>query len=63
MDICSTFIKRDKKYLARVEKELTINPSNAAKVLEKLLSKVNDYPKKEIPAIIRYVLREDFGMR
>ena len=22
-----------------------------------------DYPKKEIPAIIRYVLREDFGMR
>ncbi len=63
MDICSTFIKRDKKYLARVEKELMINPNNAAKVLEKLLSKVNDYPKKEIPAIIRYVLREDFGMR
>lgn len=63
MDICNTFIKRDKKYLTRVEKELTINPSNAAKVLEKLLSKVNDYPKKEIPAIIRYVLREDFGMR
>lgn len=63
MDICSTFIKRDKKYLTRIEKELMINPSNAAKVLEKLIAKVEEYPKKEIPAIIRYVLREDFGMR
>ena len=40
-----------------------INPSNAAKVLEKLIAKVEEYPKKEIAAIIRYVLREDFGMR
>ena len=36
---------------------------NAAKVLEKLIAKVEEYPKKEIPAIIRYVLREDFGIR
>lgn len=60
MEICNMFIKRDKKYLVRVEKELMLNPSNANKVLEKLIAKVNDYPKKEIPAIIRYVLREDF---
>mgnify|MGYP007106429955 CR=1 FL=1 len=39
-----------------------INPGNAAKVLEKLIAKVEEYPKKEIPAIIRYVLREDFGI-
>ena len=63
MDICNTFIKRDKKFLARVEKELMINPGNAAKVLEKLIAKVEEYPKKEIPAIIRYVLREDFGIK
>lgn len=63
MDICGTFIKRDKKFLERVEKELLINPGNAAKVLEKLVAKVEEYPRKEIPAIIRYVLREDFGMR
>lgn len=63
IEICSTFIRRDKKFLARVEKELMINPSNAAKVLEKLVAKVEEYPKKEIPPIIRYVLREDFGIR
>ncbi|MCS3277282.1 replication initiation protein (plasmid) [Bacteroides fragilis] len=63
MEICTTFIKRDEKYLNRVLKYLHLYPNLAAEVLGKLHKKVNDYPRKEIPAIIRYVLREDYGIK
>jgi plasmid replication initiation protein len=63
MEICRTFIKRDDKYLSRLLKELNFNPSNASEILDKLNNKVMDYSKKELPAIIRYVLREDYGIK
>lgn len=62
MEICGTFIKRDKKLLEKLEKELHLNPNIAAKMLEKLISKVEKYPKNEVAKIIRYILDEDFGI-
>ena len=63
LEICRTFIKRDEKYLKRLETALYLNPDNARDILEKLDKKINDYSRKEIPPIIRYVLREDFGIK
>ncbi len=63
LEICGLFIKRDSKYLERLKSFLYINLDIVRDVLDKLEKKVNDYSKKEIPAIIRYVLREDFGFK
>jgi plasmid replication initiation protein len=63
LEICRTFIKRDEKYLKRIENQLHLTPNHAAEILEKLNRKVNDYSRKEIPLIIRYVFREDYGIK
>lgn len=63
LEICRAFIKNDEKYMKRIEKELILNPDNTTEILEKLNKKVNDYSRKEIPPIIRYVLREDYGIK
>lgn len=63
MEICGTFIKRDERYLKRVLNHLQLYPNLAAEVLEKLHTKVNNYSRKELAPIIRYVLREDYGIK
>ena len=63
MEICGTFIKRDERYLKRVLNHLQLYPNLAAEILEKLHTKVNNYSRKELAPIIRYVLREDYGIK
>jgi plasmid replication initiation protein len=57
------FFPRDKKFVKRVATALTLNPQLAVEVKGKIGKKVLDYSRKEIPPIIRYVLKEDFGIK
>ena len=43
---------------------MTVNlrPDIAMELTEKMQKKVNDYSRKEIAPIIRYVLREDYNI-
>jgi len=61
--ILSTFFPRDKKFVKRVVQEVQLHPDIAFEMLSKLDKKVLDYDKKEIPPIIRFVLREDYGIK
>lgn len=61
--ILSAFFKRDKKYIIRVLNAIDHNPNIAQPILEKLIKKMEGYEKEDIPGIIRYVLREDFGIK
>ena len=57
------FFPRDKKFVKRVQTALMINPQTAFEIRDKIQKKVLDYPKRDIPKILRYVLQEDFGMK
>lgn len=61
--ILSAFFKRDKKFIARVLNSIDHNPNLAQPILEKLVKKMEGYDKEDMPGIIRYVLREDFGIK
>jgi plasmid replication initiation protein len=61
--ILKTFFPRDKKFVQRTIQSVQLKPDIALELIEKLDKKVLDYPKSEIPAIIRYVLREDYGIK
>ena len=61
--ILSAFFKRDKKFITRVLNSIDHNPNLAQPILEKLVKKMEGYEKEDIPGIIRYVLREDFGIK
>jgi Protein involved in initiation of plasmid replication len=57
-----SFFPRDKKFIKGVKSELMLKPQLAIEVKDKIDKKILDYPRKEIPAILRYVLREDYGI-
>lgn len=61
-NILNTFFPRDKRYIKRVIDAINFRPDIAFDVIDKLQKKVNDYSRKEIPPIIRYVLREDYNI-
>jgi repA len=56
------FIKRDPKFISRVTTALNLNPDMAAPIADKIRKKILDYPTREIPPILRYVLRNDFDI-
>ncbi len=59
----ATFYRKDKKYIERIVKHIQLHPNLAPELVSKLSSKMNDYPHADIPAIIRYVMSEDYGVR
>lgn len=61
-DILSSFIKNDKKFISRVITAIQLSPSIGQELLHKLNTKINEYRREDCPAIIRFVLREDFGI-
>jgi len=61
--ILGTFFPRDKKFVKKVIQEVQLRPDIVFELLSKLDKKVLDYDKKEIPPIIRFVLREDYGIK
>lgn len=61
--ILNAFFPRDKKFVKRVIQEAQLRPDITFELLSKLEKKVLDYDKKEIPPIIRFVLREDYGIK
>lgn len=63
LEICRAFIKNDEKYIKRIENALNYNPSIVQEVLEKMHKKLNNYSKKEIAPILRYILQEDYGIK
>lgn len=63
IEICRSFIKNDDRYIQRIQNALILNPDIVISILDKLNKKVLDYPRKEIAPIIRFVLKEDFGIK
>ena len=61
-NILTTFFPRDSKYIKRVIAAVNLRPDIAMELTEKMQKKVNDYSRKEIAPIIRYVLREDYNI-
>ena len=61
-NILTTFFPRDSKYIKRVITAVNLRPDIAMELTDKLQKKVNDYSRKEIAPIIRYVLREDYNI-
>ena len=61
--IIESFFPRDKKFAKRVIQEVQLHPDRAIEIADKLENKILDYPKNEIPAIIRYVLNADYGIK
>lgn len=55
--------KRDKKFVERIVRFVQLNPSFGFTLVSKLSEKMQKYAHKEQPAIIRYVLAEDFGIK
>jgi len=55
--------KRDKRFIDRIVQFIRLNPSFSAMLVGKITEKINKYPIKDQPAIIRYVLSEDFGIK
>ncbi|OAV76252.1 DNA replication protein [Bacteroidales bacterium Barb7] len=62
-NILSQFFPRDKKFIARAVKAIQLRPDTAVEIAAKLQKKVFDYPAKDIPPIIRYVMKEDFDIK
>lgn len=60
--ILTTFFSRDSKYVKRVIAAVNLRPDIAMELTGKMQKKVNDYSRKEIAPIIRYVLREDYNI-
>lgn len=61
-NILTTFFPRDKKFIKRVTTAVQLRPDIALELTDKMQKKVNDYSRKEIPPILRYVLREDYNI-
>lgn len=61
-NILTLFFTNDPKYCKRVIKEMQLRPNTIVEIRDKLENKIADYKITEVPAIIRTVLREDFGM-
>jgi len=61
-EILSAFFPKDKNYIKRVIAAVKLKPNSAMDILDKMETKVLDYPKNEIPPILRFVLKEDFGI-
>jgi plasmid replication initiation protein len=55
--------RNDKKFIERIVKAIQLNPDISLSIVTKLSEKINKYPHKEVPAIIRYVLNEDFQIK
>ena len=62
LEISRGFILNDKNYIRRIESALNLNPTMIRDVLTKLNKIVNNYPKRDIPKIIRTALKDDFGI-
>lgn len=62
-NILTSFFQRDKKFIKRVLTAVQLRPDIALELVEKLDKKVMDYTSKDIPPIIRYVLKEDYGIK
>lgn len=61
--ILSTWLKKDKKFIAHVLNAIDHNPDLAQPILTKLTNIMNKYDKEGIPKIIRYVMNEDFDIK
>lgn len=61
-----TYIKpyfpRDKKYIQRIINKIQLRPEISNDIVEKLKEKIAKYKHTGLPAIVRYVLSEDFNI-
>lgn len=55
--------RRDKKFVDKIVNAIRLNPDISYAIVSKLNEKIVKYPQKELAAIIRYVLNEDFSIK
>ena len=55
--------KKDKKFVRRVIDALQLHPDKIEPLFDKINTKLSDYPSSEIAPLLRYILKEDFGIR
>lgn len=58
----SVYFRRDKKYIKKIAERMDMDPGFVTQLYNKIRSKESKYAAKELPAIMRYILREDFGI-
>lgn len=61
--ILNPLFKKDKEYVNRIVNELRLKPEIAFQVVQKINEKIKKYSVKDLPAIIRFVLDEDFSIK
>jgi plasmid replication initiation protein len=61
--VLASFFPRDKKFAGRVLAFVQLHPDMAEEVAAKMQKKVFDYPERDVPPILRYVLAEDFHIK
>ena len=61
--ILSSFLAKDKSFIAKVLSFVDRTPETAQPMLEKLRKVYERYPKKDVAPILRHVLNEDFGIK
>ena len=58
----SVYFRRDKKYIKAITERMDMDPGFVTQLYNKIRVKEKKYEAKELPAIMRYILREDFGV-
>lgn len=55
--------KKDKKFAERTAKAIEFNGSLIDPVFEKIQKLKDEYPSKDLAKLLRYILKEDFGLK
>jgi plasmid replication initiation protein len=57
-----TYYPKNKKYVEIILKTLNDKPGIAEEMANKIIQKEDAYPRSDVPAILKYVFSEDFGI-
>lgn len=57
------YFPRDKKYIQRVVNEMQLKPDIIVKLSEKVNRIIKNYPKQDVPKLIRFAMADDFGIK
>lgn len=61
--ILQAFFRKDKKFIDRSLLALKLNPDNAKKFLERAYEVQNEYTAKEVAPVLRFILKQDYGVK
>ena len=59
---CKEIFKKDKKFSERIMQDLNLRPEKIQKLHLKLSKMQQDYKGRDLAKLLRWILREDFGI-